>query len=478
MTDRHRVFRAFLRTTLYWFLVKTFRALEPGTPFLANWHLRHLCWHLQRVEDGQTKRLIICVPPRSMKSIAVSVAFVAWVLGRDPGRRVIAVSYAEDFARKLSIDRRTILTSAWFRWLFPKFKASAVRDLEVTTSQHGGCFAAGVGGAVLGRGADLIVVDDPLKGLDALSAAARRRVIEFYTNTLVTRLNDKREGAIVIVAQRLHEDDLVGYLLRTEEGWAVLSLPAIATEDHEYRLSDDPEDVYVRPAGEVLHAEREPLEILEGIRRTQGSLTFSAQYQQAPIPPGGNVIKREWIRTYDARPVRFDRVVVSWDTASTLSESSDWSVGAVWGAVGLDYYLLDVVRERLEAPELRRAIVRVHEQHRADATLIEDTELGRAIGQDLRRTGALRPIPVRPRFDKECRLQAQAARFEAGQVYLPREAPWLAAYLNELLAFPAGRHDDQVDATSQALEWLTGRSVRSRPIVRRDMVRREIRRRE
>jgi predicted phage terminase large subunit-like protein len=148
---------------------------------------------------------------------------------------------------------------------------------------------------------------------------------------------------------------------------------------------------------------------------------------------------------------------VSWDTASTLGESSDYSVGTVWGAKGLDFYLLDLVRGRFEVPELRREVLRLSKAWRANQTVIEDTEIGRAIMQDMRRSGELRPILQRPRYDKEARFLAQSARFEAGQVHVPRDAPWLAGWMDELLAFPNGRHDDQVDSTSQALDYLTAR---------------------
>jgi predicted phage terminase large subunit-like protein len=477
MTDRLRLYRAFLRQDLSAFVQKVFTTLEPGTGYRHNWHIDHICWQLSRVARGEIRRLIINVPPRSMKSITVSIGFTAWAMGHDPTKRIICVSYAEELARKLSIDTRTILESPWYQGLFPDLQLTArrQRNLELTTTQHGYRFASGVGGAVLGRGADLIVIDDPIKAIAALSEAGRRHVAEFYGNTLSTRLNDKQTGAIVIVMQRLHEDDLVGHVLAKED-WKVVSIPAIATETQSYQLSDNPEDVYVRPAGEVLHEEREPRDILEGLRRMQGSLLFSAQYQQNPVPADGNAIRRDWLRYYQTSP-RFDRVIVSWDTASTLGETSDWSVGTVWGAVSLDYYLIDRVRGRFESPDLRRQIIALSEEHEADATLIEDTELGRALMQDLRRSGELRALTIRPRFDKLARLLAQSARFEAGQVYLPQEAPWLGEYVTELLAFPNGRHDDQVDSTSQALNYLTTRAPASQELVRRNPIRRDVVRR-
>lgn len=469
--------RAATRRDFPTFFERCFTSLEPGTAYVRNWHYEHVASVLTRVQRGDVRCLIVNVPPRSGKSIMASVAFPLFVMGHDPTKRVICVSHTEDLARKFSIDRRTLALSRWYQDAFPGMRLTSSRPpyLELRTTSHGSCFAAGVHGAVLGRGANLIVVDDPLKGMQALSAAERRRVAEFYDNTLVTRLNDKRADAIVIVMQRLHEDDLVGHV--TAKGaWTVISLPAIATAASVHALSDDPLDVHHRRAGDLLHPEREPREVLDEVRSAQGSLIFQAQYQQDPVPAGGNVIRRDWLRYYEdsERPDDFERVVVSWDTASTLGEDNDYSVGTVWGAVGLDYYLLDVVRERLEAPELRRQIVRLSQHWEADATLIEDTELGRALAQELHRTGPVRPIRQRPRFDKEARLLAQSARFEAGQVHLPAEAPWLADYVGELLAFPNGRHDDQVDSTSQALQFLTTRPVPPRPLVRRNIARREI----
>ena len=164
-------------------------------------------------------------------------------------------------------------------------------------------------------------------------------------------MNDKQTGAIVIIVQRLHEDDLVGHVL-DRDTWDVVTLPAIAPEDVSFQLSDDENDVHQRRRGDVLHPVREPREILEQIRRAQGSVLFEAQYQQAPAPAGGNAIRREWLRYYDGDgpPEAYERIVVSWDTASTLGEDNDWSVGTVWGSVELDYYLLDVIRDRMRCP--------------------------------------------------------------------------------------------------------------------------------
>jgi predicted phage terminase large subunit-like protein len=265
--------------------------------------------------------------------------------------------------------------------------------------------------------------------------------------------------------QRLHEDDLVGHLLQTGD-WEVVAIPAIATEARNFQLNDLGL-THHRRAGNVLHPEREPLRILEEIKRAQGTLTFSAQYQQAPIPIAGNIIKREWIRYFSEPPQTFDRTIASWDTASTISEKADYSVGTVWGCKGLNYFLLDLVRGRWEFPELRRHVQGLTERWQVNQTIIEDTETGRALAQDLRRTKTMAPILRKTLVDKEARFLAQSSRFEAGQVYVPQDAPWIGEWMNELIGFPNKTHDDQVDSTSQALHYLTAASHRGMEMPKR-----------
>lgn len=458
-SDPARYVQALLRQHLASYAEKVFRTLEPGTPYMHNWHIDHLCWHLTRVARGEVRRLIITIPPRSMKSLLVSVAFPSWLMGHDPTQRIICVSYADDFARKLALDTRTIVEEPWYRAMFPDFvlRSQRPRTSDLLTTQGGYRYASGLNGAILGRGAGLIIVDDPIKATDVLSAAHRNRVNQTFDNTISTRLNNKVEGAIVIIMQRLHEDDLVGHVLTTGD-WEVVSIPAIETEDRYYQLGDDPSQTYYRRSGEVLHADREPQYVLEQLRRSQGSLTFSAQYQQSPVPPTGNIVKREWLRCYDSPPNEFDLVVASWDTASTISDNADYSVGTVWGAKGLDFYLLDVTRGRYEFHTLKERVLALADRWDVDQTIIEKGDIGRVLVRDLRQHGNPSVILKSVRFDKEARFVAQSARFESGQVYVPSDAPWLAVWLNELLAFPNGRHDDQVDSTSQALDYLTERT--------------------
>jgi len=308
-----------------------------------------------------------------------------------------------------------------------------------------------------GRGANLIILDDPLKPDDALSDTRRNSVNEWYDNTLLSRLNSKETGQIIVVMQRLHQDDLVGHV-KNQGDWDVLSFPAIAEEDEVYVIEDAlGRRVFKRKAGEALHPERESLAVLRGIRQTLGEYNFESQYQQNPMPEGGAIIKTAWLRYYDPgdRP-GFDCILQSWDTANKSGELNDFSVCTTWGVTLDAYYLLAVFRKRLNYPDLKRAVQEQAREHQADIVLIEDKASGTQLIQDLKSEGiyGIEPYDSPPGSDKLLRLYAQSAEFESGRVRLPRSAPWLDEYRRELTTFPGTKYDDQVDSTTQALDHL------------------------
>lgn len=434
-------------------LRKAFRAVSPGEAFQPNWHIDHLAHEMSLVADGTTLRLLINQPPRSMKSFITSVAFPAWLLGRNPAMRIIVVSYSQDLAGDLHRQFRMIVDAPWYRRAFPELAIKKDAGAEFVTSLGGSRYATSVGGTLTGRGADLIVIDDPHNASEIHSEPARRKAVEFYGGTLISRLNDKQRGAIVVVMQRLHEDDLSGHLLEAG-GWRHCVLPAIATEDASFVL---PHGVYHRRQGELLQPQRENEEALKRIKAAMGSAVFSAQYQQQPIPAEGNFIKRAWFRQYETEPTVLSRhVIQSWDTAMSMGSAADWSVGTTWLIHRSNYYLLDVARGRWEYPQLRRVIVERAARFKPRTILIEEAGSGKSVLQDLlnsRPPGMIRPIGVKPVGDKRDRMGSVSHKIEAGQVLLPREAPWLADFLTEILAFPNGRHDDQVDSASQALSY-------------------------
>jgi len=306
-----------------------------------------------------------------------------------------------------------------------------------------------------GRGADIIIIDDPLKPEEALSEAHRQAANEWFDHTLYSRLNDKHTGAIILIMHRLHEDDLVGHVVGQED-WEIVRLPAIAEEDETF-VVDSPlgQRCFERRRGEALHPAREPLPMLEHIRKTVGEYNFAGQYQQAPSPLGGGLVKAAWFRRYAAEEVpQFERIVQSWDTASKATELSDYSVCTSWGIAGKNLYLIDVLRQRMEYPELKRAVRAQYERFRPGVVLIEDKASGTQLIQELIADGLYAVTRYQPQFDKVMRMHAQTAMIENGFVHLPDAAPWLAAYLHEITTFPNGRHDDQVDSTAQMLDWF------------------------
>ena len=258
---------ALLRTRLGFFIRKVFATVSPGDTYLHNWHIEAIEHQLMMIHQRTNRRLLITQPPRSLKSICVSVAYVAWLLGHDPSRRIIVASYSGNFASELHRQFRMVVNSAWYQALFPGTHWERETDSEMITSEGGSRFATSVGGTLTGRGADLIIIDDPLNAAEAQSEASRKRVIDWYGGALVSRLNDKENGAIIAVMQRLHEDDLAGHVLRQGE-WMHLDLPALATEDQDIPLANGL--TYRRKRGDLLHPERESRETLDRIKAQIG----------------------------------------------------------------------------------------------------------------------------------------------------------------------------------------------------------------
>jgi hypothetical protein len=277
--EHRRALSALLRQNFDAFAEKAFATLAPGQTFVPAWYLQAIGWRLEQVRCGELRRLIINLPPRSLKSVLASVAFPAFVLGHDPSQRVICVSYSGDLAKKHANDFRAVMEASWYRALFPAARIGRKdSETEIEMTARGFRLATSVGGTLTGRGAQIIVIDDPLKPEDALSEPKRTAANQWFNSTLMSRLDDKRTGAIVIVMQRLHVDDLTGFVRSLADDWTVLSLPAIATVDEEIPLSAT--EAHLRRISDVLAPGREPLWVLEELRQQLGSDAFSAQYQQ------------------------------------------------------------------------------------------------------------------------------------------------------------------------------------------------------
>jgi predicted phage terminase large subunit-like protein len=439
------------------FATKAFTLLNPGQRFRATGAFAAMAHALAEVEVGRVHRLLITVPPRSGKSLLASVALPAYILGRDPRKRIICASYSGELASKLARDCRTLIMDAAYRQLFPAMVVAGKNtEAEIESVQGGFRYATSVGGTLTGRGGNFIIVDDPLKPEEAMSRPARERCWEWFTGTLQSRLDHKAQGAMVVVMQRLHADDLAGRLL-DHGGWQHLSLPAIAETEQVLPIGHG--CVFQRAVGDVLDPWREPRATLEQLRRDLGGATFEAQYQQQPTPEDGGLVKWAWFATYD-RPPYLERnyMVMSWDTATKDREVNDYSVGIrAIVTPGRHVFIVDVVRDRMDFPTLSKRVIEEIGRNRGMVTLIEDAGSGTALLQDLRRRGYSKIIGQQPREGKTVRFTNVTPMIEAGQVHLPAGAPWLAPFKRELLSFPASSHDDQVDALSQLLNWVGSR---------------------
>ncbi len=421
-----------------------------------EWAPHHLlvCDALERVARGECKRLIIAMPPRHGKSMLTSEYFPAWYLGRYPDRSIIASSYsqelAEDFGRKV----RGQVTDWLWGQVFPRASimqgsASAAR---IDTNQGGHYYAVGVGGAVTGRGANVLLIDDPVKGReDADSETMRRRQKDWFRSVAYTRLMPG--GAIVLVLTRWHEDDLAGWCLseQPDEGWTVLSLPAIA----------EPRDILGRAPGAALWPERYPINVLERIRSVQGQRDWAALYQQRPAPDEGAYFRREWVRTYDGLPKGL-RMFGASDYAVS-ADGGDYTVHVVAGVNDADdIYLVDMWREQADALgwiESWLSMLRIWapqawaEEAGVIAKTVAPTLSKRLQEERLHRT-LRKPYPSTS--DKASRARGLQARMQAGKVFFPKhqDKPWAVELISEMLTFPAGKHDDQVDALSLLCRML------------------------
>jgi len=445
---------AILREDFQFFLRRCFMTLNPDTEFLPNWHLEAMGARLEWLRRGEINRLIINLPPRYLKSLTVSVAFPAFLLGHDPGLRIYVISYGSDLAAAHAADFRMIVESSWYRRAFPKMRVRKSTEDEVTTTKRGFRRAASVGGALTGLGGDIFIIDDPQKAADALSDVKRKSLNRWYSNTLISRLDNKRTGAIIIVTQRVHMDDLPGHALSTSKDWEILSIPAIVEVPEDIVIGDGEDDLYHREAGEALQPDRETVDMLRELER-QDPYTFAAQYEQSPIPVEGAMIKRDSLRYYakDELPKRThkSKVIQSWDTAAKGGANSAWSVCTTWLVHNKIYYLLELTRGRYDYPQLRDTAVRLAQEYKPDVVLIEDTCAGTALAQELHNLlkRPIKPVPVHG--NKVGRLFVEQRKFQAGFVRFPKDAPFLAELEAELLAFPNGKHDDQVDSITQAL---------------------------
>lgn len=444
-----------LKTNLSAFIQRTFSTVDPATEYLHNWHVDVIADYLEACRQREIKRLIINVPPRCLKSTCVSIAFPAFLLGHNPSTQIMVASYAQSLSHTLSQNTRLVMKSEWYKQLFPDTQFSDTQDTKTKfmTTKQGFRFATSVGGAAIGEGGDFLIVDDPLNPKESKSELERQTALDWYDQTYSTRLNDPKNGVIIVIMQRLHEEDLTGHLLK-KGGWEHLCLPAVAEEKQ--RIYLPPRVDITREEGDLLHPTRLSKEVLEEKMKDLTPYGFAGQMQQRPAPLGGGMIKIDWFQRFNIQPKDDDvtAIVQSWDTAMKSNAGSDYSVCTTWWQTKKGHYWIDTFRAKLEFPELKRMCKSLAVKWNPSAILIEDKGSGTSLIQEFQKDGTMNILKINPERDKVTRMSFASPVIEAGNVYIPESAPWLPDAINEMLQFPNGSHDDIVDSKSQYLNWI------------------------
>jgi predicted phage terminase large subunit-like protein len=457
---------ALYRVSFGAFAYAAYAVLHPNKPLVPNWHIKCICHHLEemsrQLETGDavttetravSKHLVINLPPRSLKSFLISIAWVAWMLGRNPSLEIVCASYSEDLAHKFSRDCRVLMESRFYKRVFrTRLNPRKSTETEFETTKHGSRLATSIGATLTGRGADIFIIDDPTKSNDAHSEVALEAANEWFRDTALNRRNNPAKTLMLVVQQRLHTNDLSGMLM--EHGWPSLVIPAIATEAQDYAIAAS--ELYHRSAGELLQPDWDSRNELDTTKSEIGSRNFAAQYLQNPTPPDGNMIKGSWLRRYNSIPSRdkFRSMILSCDPAGKADVKNDYTAMTVVGIDEKEMYLLHVERGHWTVVEMQKRITALASQWDATHIIVEDTASGMGLIQLLKEQTRLPVIGQHSKDDKETRLSRHEGRFEAGRILVPAEATWLADFENELLAFPSGRYDDQVDALMLCLDWF------------------------
>lgn len=458
------------------FVRAAWHVIEPGRELSWNWHIDYICTHLEAVSDGRILRLVINIPPRCMKSLLVSVLWPAWVWTRKPEHQFLSFSHNDKLSTRDAAKSRRLMASKWYqdRWGDKfKFTTDANTKSNYENNQSGHRKAYGMHGGYMGEGGDTLVIDDAHDNAGAQSDAERTTTISDFDDGISTRLNSQRDGAIVIIMQRLHERDLAGHVMAADDDeWALLCLPM--EYDGERYVSplglDDPR----QEPGELLWPERIGVKELDRLKRRLTPYGQSGQLQQRPTPPGGAILKDYWWKLWpkDRQLPWCEYVIQVYDTAFEAKEESDYSARTTWGIfrydeasrkTGFGAYqaiMLERWKDRVQFPELKAEAVRSNKEHEPDRILIEGKATGKPLVQELRRVNlpAMEWASVRGagkrEVDKVARAHMASVMLHNGVIWAPEGKRWAEEVIEECAAFPKGAHDDIVDTVTMLLIWL------------------------
>lgn len=452
--------KALCERSFHAFVSEAWGVVDPE-PFVDGQHIKAICDALEQCARRDIQSLVINVPPGHGKSMITAVMFPAWLWGpyNHPHERLLIGSHSIRLAERDSVTCRALIESPWYqnRW-GDRFKLADDQNAKgrYKNSKGGERVVCSPGSKPTGESAEIILVDDA-HDINQISEDSLQTVRDWYDLALSTRIRNPKVGVRIVVGQRVAQKDLSGHLIESGK-YTHLCLPAeyIPPDSGQTRVLADSR----AEEGQILWPERYTTEALSEIKVTLGSAGYSTLFQQRPIPPGGNIIKTDWLRYYDTLPDNIDTWLQSWDLTFTGSKTSDYVVGTVWARKGGTFYLVDMVRGQWDFPATLKQIRALSERYpQAITKLVEKAANGHAAIATLQGEVA-GLIPITASKGKVERLNAVAPLFEAGNVCLPQHAAFLDAYRAELTGFPAASHDDMVDSTSQALMRLntTGRN--------------------
>jgi predicted phage terminase large subunit-like protein len=451
------LFRADFRS----FVLKSFKVLHPNTPLRENWHIFSIIHQVQLLLDGKIKKLVINVPPRSLKSFIISVCLPAFLLGGNPSMSIMVVSHNQKLASELADQFRKLISSKFYRQTFPHMRNGGQKDTELNfkTTEGGQRIALSMEMGVTGLGADLIIIDDPIDASEANNQAACQKINDRISKVLFTRVNNPAKTPILLVMQRLSEYDTTAHVLE-QSGWETLILPAIADKTLEIPIG--PENMHTFRQGDLLHPSRLTRKFLNEKKLEMGEASFMAQYMQAPVPQGAGLIDISQFRLYDKAPVHYlDYTFMSIDPAPGTNGGSYSVIQLFKMRFGI-LFMTHSIRGRWPLPRLVDIIFAVRKQNSLTGIFIESNGFGKAVYQSVgaqmeTHDRAVNCIYYNPKTSKEDRMQQAMIEVKKGNVILPQSAKWLEGFFDEVRAFPAGRYNDQVDAFSQAVLFYSTR---------------------
>lgn len=462
--------------SLYEFLKAGWRYIDPN-PFVDSWHLGAIAEHLEAIADGQITRLIINQPPRTSKS-SMLVAFDPWVWAQahdsdtsGPGVQFLHASYAQNLSIRDSVKTRRLIESPWYQKHWGQrvqITSDQNTKIRFDNAQGGYRLATSVGGTLTGEGGNIIIIDDPHNAVEAESEAVRLSTLEWFDNSLSTRLNNPRTGAMILVMQRLHEDDLTGHILASDAGqdWVHLMLPMRYEEQRATILypnaigwSDPRTD-----EGQLLTPERYDEVSVSRLERQLGPYGAAGQLQQRPEPKGGGILKRDWWVDWEKETYpSVDYVLACVDTAYTTKEENDFSAMTVWGVFNNDngvpnVILMNAWQDKLELNDLVNKIAKTARRFKVDHMLIENKAAGLSVAQEMRRIYSYEDFSIQlmdPKgADKVARAYSVQPVLAEGIVYAPMSFSWADMTITQCASFPKGKHDDIVDTVTMALKFL------------------------